>query len=341
MPVMLAAALAVLVGCNFRPPSTSNPGTSVTPTPDEIARATVLGDGTPASSTATVEPSATRASAPTSASASASGSPVGMTPGACTDEASFVDDVTFRDNTLILPGTAFVKIWRLQNTGTCTWDTGYAVGFIGGARMEAPSPVHLTTTVPPRSSVDLAVDMIAPQEPGTYQGFWKLIDRNGGYFGIGSDADVAFWVKVIVPSLPTETGVVAPTLTPTASATPRPTPEVIASGFASLAAEMNLDLDTGELNPPAGADVSFLGATPGPPAVAPTEGAQLSRYGPPPDPPSPARCQALNLSTTAIPLSSLSVQGLVCYRTGEGRLGYFRVKSLDDVLGLDFVTWGP
>jgi hypothetical protein len=207
--------------------------------------------------------------------------------------------------------------------------------------MEASSPVHLTTTVMPGGTIDLAVDMVAPDQAGTYQGYWKLIGGGGNYFGIGSGADAAFWVKIVVPALPTETGLPPLTLTPTASATPRATPEVIASGSALLSLRSEIDLDSGELDPASGSDAALLEPTPGAPSIVPADGVQMSRYGPPPDPPPPGRCQALSLTADPIPLSSLSVQGLVCYKTTAGRLGYFRVKTLADGLGIDFVTWGP
>ena len=337
---LAAAAACLAVSCNFQPsPSPAGEGTSTRP--DEITpSAASLGTtSTPLTIERTATPSRT-ASPPTSPSPSiGSAATVSATP--CIDRAIFVDDVTIRDNTLVLPGEAFVKIWRLRNDGSCTWDPSYATAFIGGDRMDAASLVHLTTTVPPGSTIDLAIDMTAPDQAGTYQGYWKLVGENEQYFGIGSNGDVSFWVKIVVPSLPTPTGVVAPTITPTASATPGATPETVSAGSVSLTVDMRLDLDTGGTDLPSGSDVSLLEPTPGAISLVPTGGALMSRYGPPPDPPSPSRCRGLELNGTAIPLSSLSIQGLVCYRTDEGRLGYFRVESLDGALGIAFLTWGP
>ncbi len=333
--------MLIATGCNFQPSMGSNANASITPTLVGGMPVTQLATSKATTEVGMVTPSASQTPTPPAPSVSPTGPTGELSPTPCADYAAFVEDVTIRDNTLVMPGTGFVKIWRLQNAGTCIWDATYTTTFIGGERMEASSPVHLTTTVIPGATVDLAVDMVAPETPGTYQGFWKLIGRGGNYFGIGSRADAAFWVKIIVPALPTETGVATPTLTPTASATPRPTPEVAASGSASLELDMSLDLDTGELDPSSGSDASLLEPTPDAPSLVPADGAQMSRYGPPPDPPTPNRCQALNLTSDPIPLSSLSVQGLVCYRTTDGRLGYLRVKTLDDGLGISFVTWGP
>ena len=340
--VVLAAAMMLLAaGCNFQRPGDAGADETATPAVGGTPLTPQGDTSTPASVVATSTRVAAHTTSSSSPPASSTVSSASRSPTPCTDRAAFILDVTIRDNALVFPGEAFVKIWRLQNTGTCTWDTSYAITFIGGQRMKGNTRVNLTTMVPPGSTVDLAVDMAAPDQPGSYQGFWKLIGRDGNYFGIGSDAEVAFWVKIIVPALPTPTGVIPPTLTPTASATPKATSEAVAAGFASLSLGMSLDLDTGEIDPLSGSDASLLEPTPGAPAIVPTGGAKMSRYGPPPDPPPPSRCQTLNLTGSPIPLSSLAVHGLVCYRTADGRFGYFRVNNLDGGLRIEFLTWGP
>lgn len=337
----IAAAVAWLVAsCNYQlSPNPAGVGSStgpavVAPSPT-ILRVTSI----PLTAEQAAPPS--RIASPIASPSASFGSPATVPAAPCSDRAFFVDDVTIRDNTLVMPGDPFVKIWRLRNDGTCTWDATYAAGFIGGDRMDAASLVHLTTSVPPGSAIELAVDMTAPDQAGAYQGFWKLIGKNEKYFGIGANGEVSFWVKIVVPLLPTPTGVLAPTITPTASVTPRATPETVSAGLVSLTIGMRFDLDTGGIDLPSGSDVSLLEATPGAISLVPTGGALLSRYGPPPDPPSPSHCQALELNNTAIPLSSLSIEELVCYRTVDGRLGYFRVEGLDGYLGIAYFTWGP
>jgi hypothetical protein len=95
-------------------------------------------------------------------------------PGRCRDNAAFVTDVTIPDGSLLAPGTAFDKTWRLRNTGTCTWDGSYQLAFIGGSQLGAPNDVPVPGTVPPGATVDITVPMVAPNAPGTYRGQWQM-----------------------------------------------------------------------------------------------------------------------------------------------------------------------
>jgi hypothetical protein len=135
----------------------------------------------------------------------------------CTDQAAFVSDVTIPDNTNLLPGQSFVKTWRLRNTGTCTWDSTYALVFVGGDQMGGAFSVPLGRSVAPGQTVDLSVTLTAPTATGTFQGKWQLRNADGDLFGIGRSADDPFWVKVVVNPPPT-----AQPATPTPTTPPVP-----------------------------------------------------------------------------------------------------------------------
>lgn len=113
------------------------------------------------------------------------------TPLACVDGMKFVSDVTFGDNAMksapyIKPGVEFVKVWRVQNTGTCTWTPqyrlAYAYGNFIGAQMNG-QPVYIPGNIVYGQVIDLSVTMIAPQTPATYQGFWQIENASGRRFG--------------------------------------------------------------------------------------------------------------------------------------------------------------
>jgi hypothetical protein len=107
------------------------------------------------------------------------------------DNSAFVSDVTVPDNSQMNPGQGFVKTWRLKNTGTTNWGTGYSLVFVSGSQMNAPSAVAVPATAP-GGTADLSVSMIAPSGAGTYQGNWRLRNPAGQLFG------VEVWVKIVV-----------------------------------------------------------------------------------------------------------------------------------------------
>jgi hypothetical protein len=98
------------------------------------------------------------------------------------DRSVYVSDVTIPDNMVIAPGAAFVKTWKVQNAGTTTWTTSYSLVFISGDQMGTITSVPLTQSVSPGQQVDISVNMVAPTNQGTYQGYWKLKNGTGQMF---------------------------------------------------------------------------------------------------------------------------------------------------------------
>jgi ABC-type amino acid transport substrate-binding protein len=111
-------------------------------------------------------------------------------PQGCQDAMKFIADVTFADNDMttapfVKPGAGFVKVWRIQNTGTCIWTNYrlvYAYGNTEAARMNG-QPVNIPGSVLPGQTIDLSVTLIAPQDPFTYQGFWQVENAKGVRLG--------------------------------------------------------------------------------------------------------------------------------------------------------------
>ena len=124
--------------------------------------------------------------------------PLSPVPQTRCDAAAFVSDVTYPDGTNVSLGGAFTKIWRLKNVGTCTWNSSYALVFISGERFGAPTAVSIPTNVGPGQTVDLGVNMVAPNQTGRYRGYWKLRNASNVLFGIGAAADSNFYVDINV-----------------------------------------------------------------------------------------------------------------------------------------------
>ncbi len=131
------------------------------------------------------------------------------------NRAEFVADVNFPDNAEVLPNTNFTKTWRLKNTGSCTWTSGYVLLFESGDAMGVTPTTQLTPgTVPPGATVDVSANFKAPAAPGTYRANFRLRSPENVVFGIGPTGMSQFWVQIKVPA-PTATPTLTPTLTPT------------------------------------------------------------------------------------------------------------------------------
>jgi len=114
------------------------------------------------------------------------------------DWADFVADATYPDGSVIGRNVPFTKVWRIQNVGTCSWTTNYALVFVDGDAMSAPAMIPLPGTVNPGETIDIPVNLISPNRDGRYKGFFKLRNTAGVLFGVGSSASTAFWVDVKV-----------------------------------------------------------------------------------------------------------------------------------------------
>jgi hypothetical protein len=111
-------------------------------------------------------------------------------------------DVTIPDNTRLNPEQAFVKTWRLRNTGACPWNTDDALVFVSGDRLGAPLTVNLPGAVVPGATVDISVPMRAPSQSGVYRGAWLLQTAEGVRFGTGATASNEIWVRIVVGQPP-------------------------------------------------------------------------------------------------------------------------------------------
>jgi murein DD-endopeptidase MepM/ murein hydrolase activator NlpD len=118
------------------------------------------------------------------------GSPYLLPPPA-SDSATFLSDVTLPDNTVVSPGQALVKTWRVQNSGTSTWD-GYKLRFVGGDQMGAPTETSIPTTGP-GGTVDITINLTAPTQPGDYNGYFQIVNAEGVWVEGGR-----LWVKIRV-----------------------------------------------------------------------------------------------------------------------------------------------
>ena len=87
------------------------------------------------------------------------------------------------DNTEFTPGEEFTITWSLENTGSSTWGTNYYIQFASGEEMGATDEkVYLPYPVPPGTSVQISVDLVAPGSTGEKQSNWRLYNNSDKSF---------------------------------------------------------------------------------------------------------------------------------------------------------------
>lgn len=235
------------------------------------------------------------------------------------DKASLVTE-TIPDGTEFLIDEGFTKVWTIRNDGSCTWNSAYQIYLVSGENMGGPAAVSLTQgTVAPGQTVAVTWNMIAPHDPGTYRGTYKLKNASGQTFTTNG-----FWVEIKV---------IEPVLGPP----PMPPSQPIhLAATVSLGKTYEFDLDTVQ-ETSVGADLWYLIATEE--YISPQNGAEFYLWGD--FEPTFDDCDFAPLSMNNILITAPnSIGSHFCFRTNEGLLGYLRIESFDPG-GMDFsyVIW--
>ena len=152
---------------------------------------------------------------------------------ACAEGMALIEDISLDDGAMQRPpvlekGEAFTKGWRIRNVGTCPWTTGYSLRYVHGNHPEARMGGDATAiegNLPTGQTYDLNVNLVAPPQPGTYQGFWQMFNGRGQAFG--ETLRVGITVPTETPT-PTVTTTPSPAFTsgPLPTWTPTPPPVV-------------------------------------------------------------------------------------------------------------------
>jgi hypothetical protein len=153
-------------------------------------------------------------STPTSQSVSSYASSY-PTANGCYDEA-YVSDVMIADGSILAPGEEFVKTWELQNTGSCDWSEDFLITFSSGDDMDGDN-TEIDEAVEAGDTAEISVSLIAPDDEGTYTGYWKLTTENGTVFG-----ESVYVLIVVSDNAATSTPTTTEITTTTATATSTP-----------------------------------------------------------------------------------------------------------------------
>jgi hypothetical protein len=163
-------------------PSRTPTTTPAAQTPAQTANATVAAGGLPATETPVVAPMAGTPAVP-SLTPFKTAAPANTGP-TCYNS-KFVADVSIPDGTVMQPGEKFTKIWRFQNTGTCSWDQGFGFVRWAGPDMGGADQYFSNHDQPVGAGgvIDFYVEMRAPDEAGEYIANCIMINDSGTTFG--------------------------------------------------------------------------------------------------------------------------------------------------------------
>ena len=90
----------------------------------------------------------------------------------CTNRAAYIADITVPNGTQMSAGQTFIKTWRIQNIGNCTWSAAYQL--IRDTEILSIQEKPLLPVVLPGATVDISIPFTSPTEPGIYQETWRL-----------------------------------------------------------------------------------------------------------------------------------------------------------------------
>ncbi|MGE5223233.1 MAG: NBR1-Ig-like domain-containing protein [Omnitrophica WOR_2 bacterium] len=349
---------SILTGCNLLQTPALTPTLNVTQAfqtvESKLTQSSSLSPtatNTPLPATAVVSPTATQTELPEPTLSPTATLSATLEP-ACDKAApgSPAIDVTIPDDTKMHPGEQFTKIWRLVNTGTCTWTRDYHAVWFFGDKLGDTLSVPIGSRVATGDSVEITVDMRAPDKPGSYQSNWMLSNASSKLFGIGPNGDLPFWVRIVVEKSPASTRLpnatvtpgptITPTLTATPSLTPTAAPAVLITGTVVLTPTQHLDFDTSLVNPPAGSDMAYQVDATNHHWLVPLGKAVIGVYGN--SLPSLHVCQAATMSAAPVAIESISPGTYLCYRTDQklaGWLRYDKFNSKDGSVLIQYLTW--
>lgn len=110
--------------------------------------------------------------------------------------AAYVADISVPDYTEFKLDEAFTKIWRMKNTGTCKWDEGFGLVFVGGVKQGGIQEHYINQKeefVSPGGEENFNFDMIAKytdqckknadNPKGACIGHYRMISDKKVYFG--------------------------------------------------------------------------------------------------------------------------------------------------------------
>jgi len=176
-PTMEPAAIMTMVALTVEANVTQ--AAQLTPSPTVPLPPTATQPPVPTPPTAPTQPLPPLPTTPVNGGAGA----VPTIPVVSPDNATFIKDVDVKDGAVFWQKERFTKTWKIENSGTTTWDTDYKLIYYDGAYLTETSVISIQKPVEPGTQVELSVKMVAPDALGSYTSYWKMINNEGAPFG--------------------------------------------------------------------------------------------------------------------------------------------------------------
>jgi serine/threonine-protein kinase len=110
----------------------------------------------------------------------------------------------------------FTAAWLLQNSGTCPWPANLQWEYVEGEMFDYDGdPISLDEIVEPGDEISLTASFRGPDEPGTHESTWQLVDEDGQVYG----EPITFEFRAFLPATSTPIPTATPDAPPTVQAT--------------------------------------------------------------------------------------------------------------------------
>lgn len=155
----------------------------------------------------------------------------------------YVRDVTFPDNTVVQPGTTFMKIWRVRNDGRHPWPQEVCLVPAGGDLLTDENHCAELPAVGPDEEADIGLMLTAPRANGLYTAYFRAQTKEGHHFGH------RLWASIVVADSEPDWQVLsatAPSESTTVSA-PAAKDSVVASAVADGVEVESVDEEGGDM----------------------------------------------------------------------------------------------
>lgn len=111
---------------------------------------------------------------------------------------------------------SFTAAWVLQNSGTCPWPADLQWEYVEGETFDYDGDaIMLGELVEPGGEISLTAPFKGPNEPGTYESTWQLVDSDGNVYG----EPLTFEFRAFLPATSTPVPTNTPAAPPTVQAT--------------------------------------------------------------------------------------------------------------------------